>query len=514
MSNFKKTIILGLIGWGMLAAFSLSMYPKVLAEKCYFGQGWLFCASQLNTVSKLILIISLFIILACLVSSGFFLWKMFKEGEKPKSKKQILGIVALFIFLATLVVPFGSGDVVFYFWAGKSISQGTVNVFTQDWPRENHFMEPAFKVMDRFPYGPIMAHVFGAVYDLSRDNVIAFIVLWKFIVALFFALCGWLVYKFLDLSDENSQKSNFWLLWFLQPAALFEWVVHGHFDSIWLVFIMLALILTKRKTWWLVLPCLVVGIWIKFIPIFFIPWFVLKWWQEVNWQNWKKMLGGQLLGAIISVAITVLVWAKFWQGFAVFETIAKLSKWAVMSVFATLYYSLEPLFKFVAGANFHWYLTRFVQFGLLGLILYLMYPFIKKAVLVILKRDTLSESDFLVALFISMVVYIIFWQKAIWPWYMIWLLPLGMIAYIKSGNEYLKRITAWVTLSPLFFYFMWIAYYQITKGGDISPKLWFYYYIVLSIFAYPVYNLLKLRKARFNIDKPNTASGDALLFKK
>ncbi len=134
--------------------------------------------------------------------------------------------------------------------------------------------------------------------------------------------------------------------------------------------------------------------------------------------------------------------------------------------------------------------------------------------MVILKRDTLSESDFLTALFISMVVYIVFWQKAIWPWYMIWLLPLGIMAYIKSQNEHIKKITAWITLSPLFFYFVWMFNFQITNKGDATMNLWFYYYMVLSIFAYPAYNLLKLRRVGFNIDKPNTATSNTLLFKK
>ena len=499
MTNFKKATIFGLVGWGILAVSSVLQYPKILAQKCYFAQSWLFCSAQPSVLSKFILIFLLFIIFSCLVSSGVFLWKMFKDGEKPKSKKQILGIAALFVFLAALVVPFGSGDVVFYFWAGKSISAGTVNVFTQDWPRENHFVQPAFKVMDRFPYGPITARAFGAVYDLSHDNVVVFIILWKLIVLLFFALCGWLVYKFLDLSDDNNQKSNFWLLWFLQPAALFEWIVHGHFDSIWLAVVVLALILAKRKTWWLVLPCLVVGIWIKFIPIFFIPWFVIKWWQEINLQNWKKMLGGQVVGIAVSVAVTILVWAKFWQGPAVFELIAKLSKWAVMSVFALLYYSLEPLFKFVIGTSYHWYLTRLMQFGLLAVILYLMYPFLKKALMVVLKKDVFSESSFLAAFFVSMAAYVIFWQKAFWPWYIVWLFPLGVMAYAKSQNEYIKKITAWATLSPLFFYFVWMLNYQITGGGDATAKLWFFYYVVLSVLAYPIYKIFKWRKKNFDL---------------
>ncbi len=501
MTNLKKAISFGLIGWLALAIASVSQYPKIAAQACYFGDGWLFCASHLDTTAKIILVVLLLVIFSCLVCSGFFLWQAYKQSENPGSNKKILAIAAIFVFLAALVVPFGSGDVVFYFWAGKSISSGAVNVFTHTWPRENHFVQPPAKIMDVFPYGPITAHMFGAVYDLSHDNVVTFIILWKLIVILFFSLCGWLVYKFLDFSSESAQAKSFWLLWFLQPAFLFDWVAHGHFDAIWLVFILLALISAKRKMWWLVLPCLTVGVWIKFIPVFFIPLFAVKWYQEINWQNWRKMLGGQLVGAAISAAITVWSWQKFWQGPAVFKTIAMLSKWAVSSTFAVIYYSLESLFKSLIGANFHWYLTRLVQFGLLAIILYFMYPFIKKCVLVILKKDTISESEFLTALFISMVLYIIFWQKAIWPWYMVWLLPLGIMAYVKSGNEYMKKITAWITLAPLFFYFVWILNFQLTGGGDATAQLWFWYYMVLSVFGYPVYNLIKLRKINFNIEK-------------
>ncbi len=500
MSNLKKAVFFGLAGWGTLAGSSILQYQKILAQSCYFSNGWLSCVPRLtNAGSKSIVIILLFIIFSCLVCSGIFVWKAYTNSEKLESNKKIFGIAAVFILLSFFVVPFASGDVVYYFYAGKAISGGA-NVFTADWPRENYFVQPTLHVLENgFPYAPIMARVFSTVYDLSRGSVLMFILLWKLIIIFFFSLCGWLIYKFLDFSVDDPKKNFFWLLWFLQPALLFDWVASGHFDSIWLVFIILALILAKRKQWWLVLPCLVVGVWIKFIPVFFIPLFAVKWWQEVNLQNWKKMLGAQMVGVALSIGITILSWANFWEGFTVFRVISSLSKWAVNSTFAVVYYSLAPLFRSLLEVNFHWYLTRFVQLGLVGLILYLMYPFLKKAVMVILKKGIFSESDFLVALFISMAVYLIFWQKAIWPWYVAWLFPLGLMAYIKSQNQYLKNITAWITLSPLFFYFVWMLNFQITDGGDATIALWFYYYVVISIFVYPIYNIFKLRKQNFNI---------------
>ncbi|MBP6859526.1 MAG: hypothetical protein KBC69_02820 [Candidatus Magasanikbacteria bacterium] len=471
--------------------------------------SWLFCSAHLSAGLRVTLVCLLFLIFTCLVYSGFFLWKFYQNREKEPYSKKIVWIAALFIFLASLVVPFASGDVVFYFYAGKAEHAGT-DMFVQEWNRENHFVQPPAKLNDKFPYGPVTARVFGALYAISHDNVVIFILLWKVVVGLFFFLLGWLLWKFLDTSSNAVEKNNLWLLWLLQPAALFEWMVSGHFDAIWLVFILIALIFAQRKKWWLVLPCLFIGIWIKFIPIFFVPWFVVKWWQDIDGQNWKKMLGGQLAGILISAIITVLAWGTFWRGFIVFDTISKLSKWAVSSTFAVLYYTLAPLFNFLIGVNYHWYLTRFVQFGLLSVVLYFMYPFIKKSLLVIFRRAVLSEVDFLNAFFVSMVVYMIFWQKAVWPWYTTWLLPLGIMAYIKSKNEYIKKITAWITISPLFFYFVWMLNFQITNGGDATMHLWFFYYVVISVFVYPSYYLYKWRMVNYNIEDSIAASGKSV----
>ncbi len=509
MSYLRKAITFGLSGWLALALFSVLQYPKIVGRACYFGMSWLFCSAHLSAGLRVTLVCLLFLIFTCLVYSGFFLWKFYQNREKEPYSKKIVWIAALFIFLASLVVPFASGDVVFYFYAGKAEHAGT-DMFVQEWNRENHFVQPPAKLNDKFPYGPVTARVFGALYAISHDNVVIFILLWKVVVGLFFFLLGWLLWKFLDTSSNAVEKNNLWLLWLLQPAALFEWMVSGHFDAIWLVFILIALIFAQRKKWWLVLPCLFIGIWIKFIPIFFVPWFVVKWWQDIDGQNWKKMLGGQLAGILISAIITVLAWGTFWRGFIVFDTISKLSKWAVSSTFAVLYYTLAPLFNFLIGVNYHWYLTRFVQFGLLSVVLYFMYPFIKKSLLVIFRRAVLSEVDFLNAFFVSMVVYMIFWQKAVWPWYTTWLLPLGIMAYIKSKNEYIKKITAWITISPLFFYFVWMLNFQITNGGDATMHLWFFYYVVISVFVYPSYYLYKWRMVNYNIEDSIAASGKSV----
>ena len=65
---------------------------------------------------------------------------------------------------------------------------------------------------------------------------------------------------------------------------------------------------------------------------------------------------------------------------------------------------------------------------------------------------------------------------------------------ILCEDKYLKRAAVWISLSPLWFHVIWLFNYLVTNGGDAAGKLWFYYFMVLSIFAYPGYNLFRWRK--------------------
>lgn len=493
MSNFKKAVIFGLLGWGTLAGFSVAEYSKILAKSCYFGQSWLFCSENLNSPLKAILILSFAFSIICLVCSGIFIWKSFKAKEEISTKKTIVTVI-LFLFLALLVVPFSSGDIVYYFYAGKAEQHTDLNLFTQDWYRDNYFVNPPVKYFnERFPYGPLMARTFGAVYQLSQDNVLAFIVLWKITVMILFLFGGWLVYKYLKSMGCDFSRNGFWLLWCLQPLMLFEGLSTGHQDILWLVFVILAILFAQKKKWWLVLPALTVGIWIKIIPAFFIPFFIVKWWQDVHKDNWTKLVGQQIIGVALSVLITILSWGHFWNGLGVFTTLGKMSKTAGGSTFAAIYYSLKPLFQFLIGANFHWYLTRVVQFSLIALVLFMMYPIIKKMFLILFKKASWSETEFISVLLASLLVYMIFWHKWVWPWYMLWFFPLAIIANVINVSKYLKRAAIWIILSPIFFHVIWLINFKLT-GGDANAQLWFYWYMVISIFAYPAYNLFKLRK--------------------
>ncbi|EKE06855.1 MAG: hypothetical protein ACD_18C00255G0001, partial [uncultured bacterium] len=294
------------------------------------------------------------------------------------------------------------------------------------------------------------------------------------------------------------KKNNWYLFFLLQPIFLLEWVVAGHFDGLWLIFVLLAFIFAEKNNWAFVIISLTIGIWIKFLPVFVVPWFALWFYQNINRQNWIKNIAQVIIGLFSSLVLSWLVWYKYWVGFEVFNSILLQSKWAVNSLFTVLYYSLKPLFVFFTP-NFHIYLTSLVQGSLLIFFLYMIYPLIKGIYVILLKKKKWDSSKYILATFISLLAYLLIWQKSFWPWYMTWILPFGILSFLLFENKLTKNIIIWISTIPLFFYIPQLIF------GDNTTYLLFYYFVFFVILLYPLIQLFKWRKNNYEleIDKTN-----------
>ena len=135
------------------------------------------------------------------------------------------------------------------------------------------------------------------------------------------------------------------------------------------------------------------------------------------------------IGLAIACLITILSWKRYWIGPSVFDAIILQSKWAIMSVFAVIYYSFKPLFVWLLADRAHWYLTRLAQGGLLLAILYLVYPIIKKCLAILFRKEKLESGEYVQMMLVFLAVYMMLWQKSFWPWYGAWLIPLSLIVY-------------------------------------------------------------------------------------
>ena len=496
MNNFKKAFIFGFMGWLALAGFSVAEYPGILNKTCYWQLSFLFCSPQLGVTQKIILFLIFFLVSVFFTIYGLITWRLITSGNDIKlGKWPSVALIAGSLMLAAMVVAIGSGDMDYYYNSSKAMVAGK-NIYAQDWTLINEMSYSSEELPQKgFSYGPVTASLFKVVYKLSH-NINVFVIIWKSVVILFLCLCAWLVVKLAKSYNLAFKEKDLYLFWFLQPLLLFEVVVNGHFDLIWLFFVLATLWLVRRKYWFLAIPCFAIGIWIKFIPLLVAPWFVLWWWQETNKSNWLKQVAQLISGLLLGAILTTLFWAPYWTGWSSFKSLAVQSKWVVSSLFGLVYYSLSPLFKWFLADQAHWYLTRLVHFALLVVAIYFLYPYLKKVILVLLKREHWDDFDFYQAMFISLLVYLFIWQKSFWPWYIIWLMPIGLLLYLKHRNIFLRRILVWISLAPLIIYPVSFFVWQMS-GVYATDYLWFYYFYVPVVSAYPLFNIIKWRKTGY-----------------
>lgn len=488
--NKKIFIYLSLIIWPFFALITLLNLKTLLLGQCSFSTSWPFCTSLLSVQQNMLQFFILLLTFSVLVFGGKYLMQHLLLDKKKITKGVGLFLI-LSVFFSVFILPFTSNDLNYYFDVGATIEEG-INPYTQDRATQNNYIFDSEKdSANGVMYGPITVALFQLFYKISQGNIFLFALLFKiFILITFFtvSILTWVLIKDLNIKIN---KNIFFIFFLTQPLVIWEWVVNGHFDGLWLIFVLLSILFANKGKWWLVITCLTMGIWIKFIPLLMVPWFALWWWQGLERGNYKKNILEIIVGIILSIFTTIFVWFKYWSGLEVFEAIAVQSKWAVNSLFSVLYYSFRPVFEFLIGQNYHWYLTRVLHLVLLVFLIYMVYPYIKKAFLILSKKIKLTPIEYIQAIFVTMLLYLFIWQKSFWPWYVVWLLPLGLI--LLSKNKYINKIFIYISLVPLLFYIPWMA------TATNAHKLWFFYYAVGLVMIYPLFQLYKWRKKDYAI---------------
>jgi len=488
--NSKSWQLAYLLTWAGAAILSLRLYFKLSQGACYFFLNWPWCAANLGSAERTMQTIVVCVIFLLLTVLGWTLYKKNKLGGLVKTS--VVWLWCLLILVSGLLVaPFTSGDIIYYFGVGSSGAQGH-NPYTAIREGSNPFIfPPSSGTTTGVMYGPLAVKAFSGAYILAGGNIYRFIMVWKLFMALGFAFLGLLVYRFKKIlsNDEIPAKPEWALVWCSFPLLIWDWLGAGHFDVLWLAPLILALMASHYKKWWLAAPLLTIAIWVKYIPIFIAPWFVLWWWQDISRVNWKKPLQSLGAGIVLSLLVTVLSWASLWAGPQVFGALIVQSKWAVSSIFSVVYYTLHPLFLYAFKQKAHLYLTILVQSTLLLTAVYFIWPYLVRSVAILRKKLVWQSLDYIKAITVTLLVYLFIWQKSWWPWYAAWLLPLLLLLPIRGR---VTRLVAWLGAAPLLFYI------PATIVGGMIDDLWVFYYAVILLIMPVVYQLYCWRKNNYD----------------
>ncbi len=489
----------------LFAALGLWRLPAIAERDCPFFTNWLTCSAAPSAFVRGITLIIYTAAFVILWRSGRKVWQLLTTGEAlPVTESLAKKLTIALVLIAALTFPFGSADLTYNFGAGEYFGQG-VNLYTEHWETLNPFFldEPRPGIPNGYVYGPITPHLFAAIYRVSGDSYVWFGFIWKLIQALVLILVGFTLHRIIN---PKAGKWQFTLTVAMLPLVLFEWVVGAHFDGAWVLFVLLALRYAKLGRWFWVWPLLTIGVWLKFLPVFFAPWFVLWWWQSVmNKQSRSVSLRDGIAGVILSLGITVGLWAPFWEGMETVQPIMLQAKWAIMSLFWIVYSIVQPIATAIFGEGYHIYTTATAHGIVFVLAVFLLWPLVRHVIAILLGRKAWPLPTYTLAMTLTMLVYLMIWQKSFWPWYVTWLLPFALITIALRPQRILNKIFTHLSVAPFWFYLLFLPVWYIGGYQDPTPTVWFAVLITAVVWLYPALLLLWWRVSRYDLDVDDQA---------
>ncbi len=200
-------------------------------------------------------------------------------------------------------------------------------------------------------YGPLWELLAGLTARLAGDGILTNILLFKLVPALFlFASMGMVALILRAHAPERALAGVLLLGW--NPMIQFEVFGNGHNDIVMIFWALLATWALTRRRCTLAIQALVTGMLIKSIPLLFIPaagWIALR-----PLDGWPVRLRFVALTTLASLALTVAVFAPFWNGIETL-TIARRAQMFTASLGLALLFSLAMLLKpFAIRPLFFW----------------------------------------------------------------------------------------------------------------------------------------------------------------
>lgn len=170
---------------------------------------------------------------------------------------------------------------------------------------------------DTSPYGPLWNHLAAPVTRFAGGHMTPSLIGFKMLAILAVLITAVLVYLICqDRGRDMALGATVFWLW--NPLVLWEGVGNGHNDVVMMVFVMAALLAWTRGWFTLVVPLLVCAALVKYIAVIFLPLAVAGMVRRLpgNGRTWIPLASG----TVLSIVVTVLALAPFFDPLAVFES--------------------------------------------------------------------------------------------------------------------------------------------------------------------------------------------------
>ena len=228
-------------------------------------------------------------------------------------RRVIWGFAIIFCLCLLFLYPLTAQDVFLYMTRGRILVVHGANPMR--WPIEAFPMDDYLPFQtewldQRSPYGPLWEYMAGTATFVGDRGLAPALISYKGLAILGYVGCGLLIGAILRHRAPRWELPG--LLFFTwNPLVLVETAGGGHNDAVMMFFVLLSLWLwEKRRAAW-VIPALVAGALVKYLPLMLVPLVLVGIWRD---HSGKRRWAILVRGALISAVLIAAIWGPLWPG--------------------------------------------------------------------------------------------------------------------------------------------------------------------------------------------------------
>jgi len=216
------------------------------------------------------------------------------------------------VIILIFAYPFLSSDIFNYIFDAKILVTYNLNPYTHkalDFPSDDwiRFMRWTHRYS---PYGPLWLIYSLVPFTFGFGKFILTLFSFKIFIGVFHLINTYIIYQI--LKQLNPNKVHFGTAFYaLNPLFLIEGVVNAHNDIILATFLLLSIYFIVNKSKLLSIITLVLGFFIKYVPILNLPWLVYFFSKKDNNYNRLLILNIMTLGIFTYIISTLRIEIPF-----------------------------------------------------------------------------------------------------------------------------------------------------------------------------------------------------------
>ncbi|MBV9258863.1 MAG: hypothetical protein JO215_12690 [Ktedonobacteraceae bacterium] len=367
---------------------------------------------------------------------GFAWWETYKYNDKA-TLWLILGFGALFTFTMSFVYPGTAIDVFTYITqsailvlhhANPMVTPGTI------YPDDPLMRMAGGLVGTPSPYGPLAILIDAIPTVFVGRNLLANLLLLKFLFSALILIEAFLVYKILShYAPRTALAGALFICW--NPHILFEYSANSHNDIVVMLFVTAAVLALVKDRYVLACTLLTASILVKYVTLPLLPLFLIYGiWQQPTHRK-RAIYFFQAVG--LSLLLLTILYLPFWSGPNTLLSVLHEDS-IYMASFATMLHDTSAM------------RISLDQGKLIGRIIFGLFY------LYVLFLSTRSLPDMLRGCFLSLFFLMALATSKFEIWYAIWPVMLAVLTGRKELSSVAFFLTYGASISVTMYVYIWV----------------------------------------------------------